>query len=188
MHWRRLAATAVVILSILWLLAFGFSRDPRYIPSPLIGYAAPPFTLTLFDGKKLRLEDLRGKAVLLNFWSSWCIPCREEARDIEAAWQRSKDKNIIFLGIDMQDTEKDARTFLKEFDIHYPNGRDSTGSISIDYGVWGIPETFFIDPNGRITHKHVGALGRRIITVKLEEALRRKVSVEEGTGSYQSIR
>lgn len=188
MPWRRLVITLAIILPLLWLLAYGFSRDPRFISSPLIGHQAPDFTITLFDGSTLKLSDLRGKVVFLNFWASWCPPCREEARDLEAAWQRLKGSDVVFLGIDIQDTEKDALQFLKEFGVTYPNGRDAAGKVSIDYGVWGIPETYFIDPDGRITYKHVGALGQGLVMAKLEEARRKIVSAKEGKGSYQSIR
>ena len=188
MPWRRILLTLAVILPLVGVLAFGFSRDPRYIASPLIGRPAPPFTVTLFDGKTLSLAELRGKVVFLNFWASWCPPCRAEARDLEAVWQRYRDKNIVFLGIDIQDTEKEAFAFLKAFQITYPNGRDASGKISIDYGVWGIPETFFINPEGRITYKHVGGLEYPIIVAKLDEARRGLISAKEGKGAYQSIR
>src|ERR671918_757759 len=117
MPWRRLAITLLIIAPIPALLPFGFTRDARYIPSPLIAKPAAPFTITLFDGSKLSLNDLRGKAVFLNFWASWCPPCRAEARDLEAAWQRIKDKDMVFLGVAMQDTEKNSRAFLDEFKV-----------------------------------------------------------------------
>ncbi|MBI2211515.1 MAG: TlpA family protein disulfide reductase [Deltaproteobacteria bacterium] len=186
--WRRLVITLAVLLPLIGILAYGFMRDPRYINSPLIGQQAAPFTVTLFDGKKLSLDDLRGKAVFLNFWASWCPPCRAEARDLEAAWQRVKNSDVVFLGVDIQDTEEDARAYLREFDVTYPNGRDLTGKVAVDYGVWGIPETFFIDPQGRITYKHVGSLGTPLITAKLEEARAGIVSAKEGKGSYQTVR
>jgi cytochrome c biogenesis protein CcmG/thiol:disulfide interchange protein DsbE len=183
-----LGITLFVILALLGLLAYGFSRDPRYITSPLIGRPAPTFTLTLFDGQTLSLEDLRGKVVFLNFWASWCPPCREEAREMESIWKNLKQKDTVFLGVNIQDTEPDAKNFLKQFGITYRNGRDMLGKISVDYGVWGIPETFFIDPQGQITYKHVGTLGWPIISAKLDEARRRVVSASEGKGSYQPIR
>jgi cytochrome c biogenesis protein CcmG/thiol:disulfide interchange protein DsbE len=177
-----------VIVPILGLLAFGFKRDPRYIVSPLMTKEAPPFELTLFDGGMVTLRDLRGKAVFLNFWASWCPPCRAEARDLEAAWQRVKDKNMVYIGIAIQDTEKDARAFIQEFNVSYPNGLDASGKTAVDYGVWGIPESFFIDPEGRITYKHVGGIGAERVIAKLEEAQRGIVSAKEGRGDYQSIR
>ena len=188
MTMRRVFIVMGIIIPIVWLLAYGFSRDPRYIQSPLIAQQASSFTLPLFGGGTIRLEDLRGKVVFLNFWASWCPPCRAEAGTLEAAWQRYKDREVVFLGIDIQDTEQDARAFIKEFGITYMNARDESGKVAIEYGVWGIPETFFIDREGRITYKQVGALGSPIITAKLDEALRGIVSAQEGSGDYRPIR
>ena len=188
MAWRRLIITLAIIAPVLWLFAFGFQRDARYINSPLIAKQAAPFTVTLFDGGKLSLSDLRGKAVFLNFWASWCPPCREEARDLEAAWQKVKDKNLVFLGVALQDTEKDSRAFLEEFKISYPNGRDESGKIGVDYGTWGIPESFFIDPQGRITYKHVGGIRAALVITKLEEAAKGILSAQEGKGDVTPVR
>lgn len=188
MRWRRVLITLAVIVPLIGILAYGFNRDPRYIPSPLIGRPAPPLTLTLFNGSKMSLQELRGKVVFVNFWASWCPPCREEARELEAAWQRFKDQDIVFVGVDIQDTESAALAFVKEFGLTYPNGRDATGKMAIDYGVWGIPETFFIDPTGRIAYKHVGTLGSLLISGKLAEAKQGLISASEGKGAYQSIR
>ena len=95
---------------------------------------------------------------------------------------------MVFLGVALQDTEKDSRAFLQEFNISYPNGRDETGKIAVDYGVWGIPESFFIDPQGRITYKHVGGIRATLVNAKLEEAARGIVSAKEGKEDYQPIR
>jgi len=173
---------------VVGLLAYGFTRDARHIQSPLIAKQAAPFTLTLFDGRTIRLQDFRGKAVFLNFWASWCPPCRAEARALEAAWQKNKEPDVVFLGIDIQDTEEDARVFVQEFGVTYMNGRDPSGKIAVDYGVWGIPESFFINPQGRITYKHVGGIGASTVEAKLDEALKGIVSAEEGKGEYRSVR
>lgn len=186
--WIRLTLVVLVVGALAGLLAYGFTRDARYIRSPLMGRQAPPLALTLLDGETIRLEDLRGKAVFLNFWASWCPPCRAEARTLEEAWQRYKERDVVFLGVNIQDREEDARAFMQEFGITYLNGRDITGKIAIDYGVWGIPETFLIDRQGRITYKHAGALGIATITAKLEEALQGIVSAQEGRGEYRSVR
>jgi cytochrome c biogenesis protein CcmG/thiol:disulfide interchange protein DsbE len=186
--WIKLGFVIAIVGGIAALLAYGFSRDSRYIYSPLVAKPAPSFTLTLFDGGTLNSKDLVGKAVVLNFWASWCVPCRAEARALEETWQKYRDKSVVFLGVNIQDKEADARAFVKEFGITYLNGRDSNGKIAIDYGVWGIPETFFLDPQGRITYKHAGELRVPIITAKLDEALKGTVSVEEGKGEYRSIR
>ena len=188
MPWRRLLIVLASVIPLVVLLGYGLTRDPRTIPTPLIAKAAPPFTLTLFDGRTLRLEELRGKVVFLNFWASWCPPCRAEARMLETAWQTYKDRDVVFLGVDTQDRDEAAGAFLREFNVSYLNGRDASGKIPINYGVWGLPETFIIDRGGRITYKHVGGLGWQTITTKLDEALQGTVSASEGTGEYQAVR
>ena len=191
MRWRRLAITLLGVSLLLLLLAYGFYRDPRYIPSPLIGKPAPSFSLELFDGKRVGPDDLRGKTLFLNFWASWCVPCREEARDLEAAWrsyEASSSDSVVFLGINIQDETKNALDFINQFGITYLNGQDSDGRISVDYGVWGIPEAFFVSPEGVITYKHIGALRGSVLQAKLREARENRISQESGKGSYQSIK
>lgn len=187
---RRILTFAALLgpaFAILGLLAYGFTIEPKYIPTPLIAKQAPSFTLTLFDGSVLRLEDLRGKVVFLNFWASWCPPCRAEARTLEAMWRKYREQGVVFVGVNIQDKEESARAFLDEFGITYPNGLDRGARIAIEYGVWGLPETFFIDRDGRITSKHVGELGGETVATKLDEAMRGVVSTE-GRGEYQSSR
>ena len=188
MPWRRLVLIALIIGPIVGLLAFGFTRDARYITSPLLAKPATPFTITLFHGGKLTLDELRGKAVFLNFWASWCLPCRAEARELEAAWQKVKDKNMVFIGVALQDTDKNSLEFLKEFEVSYPNGKDETGKIAVDYGTWGIPESFFIDPQGRITYKRDGFVHTALVLNKIEEATKSIASAQEGKGDYAPIR
>ena len=106
---------------------------------------------------------------------------------LEATWRGQKGRGVVFVGINIQDKEAAARKFLEEFDVTYPNGMDPGSKIAIDYGVWGLPETFIIDREGRITYKHVGALGADTVIAKLEEALRGIVSTSEGQGEYQSV-
>ena len=185
---RRIIITLLILGPLLALLAYGFTRDSHYIVSPLLAKSATPFTLALYDGRKLSLDDLRGKAVFLNFWASWCVPCREEARELEAAWQNIKDTNMVFVGVAVQDTDQNALEFLKEFNITYPNGKDETAKIAVDYGTWGIPESFFIDPQGRITYKHVGAIRAPLVVSKLQEAAKGIVSAQEGKGDYSAVK
>ena len=188
MNWKRLAIVFGLGVPLIAVLAYGFTRDPREIPSPLIGRPAPPFTVQLFDGKELSLADLRGKVVFLNFWASWCPPCRAEARMLEASWKDHQGQDVVFLGINMQDRETAAREFLREFGITYLNGIDAGSRIAIGYGVWGLPETFFIDPDGRITYKHIGGLdGPEVIHAKLDEARQGRLSGREGKGDYRSV-
>ena len=187
-RWWRVALVLAPVLGFLGLLAYGFTRDPRAIPSPLVARPAPDFQLTLFNGSQVRLSEFRGRVVFLNFWASWCPPCRAEARLLEAAWRHYRDRGVVFLGVNIQDREASARSFLDEFGITYPNGRDPQNRIAIDYGVYGLPETFFISRDGLITYKHIGAIGGDLLAGKMEEALRGAVSAEGRGADYRSIR
>ena len=188
---RRLLVAAGVLLpalAVLALLAYGFTREPRYIESPIVGRPAPGFTLTLFDGRAVQLADFRGKVVFVNFWASWCPPCRAEAPMLESMWRRLREQGVLFLGVNTQDEEPRARAFLAEFGITFPSGRDPDGRIAIDYGVWGLPEAFIVDPAGRITYKHIGTIGAAQLAEKLHETRRGIVSTTQGRGDYQSTR
>jgi cytochrome c biogenesis protein CcmG/thiol:disulfide interchange protein DsbE len=169
--WKKLIVP-IAITPILLLLAYGFKTNPREVPSPLIGRTAPSFALSSFDGGTSGLEQLRGKAIVLNFWASWCFPaCFEEAPALEAAWRAYKDRGVMVIGVDIQDREADAKAFIERFKLSFPNGQDPQGRISIDYGVYGVPETFFINREGKIHYKHVGALTKQMLQGKIEEML-----------------
>lgn len=168
--WKWLIPLSVIPL--LFLLAYGFRLDPRFIPSPLINKPAAPFAITTFDGERVSLEGLRGKTVVLNFWASWCFPaCWEEAPVLEAGWRAYKERGVVVVGINIQDREADAREFIRRFSQTFPNGPDPKGKISVDYGVYGVPETFFIDKNGRIRFKHAGAVTEELFRSKVEALL-----------------
>ena len=116
---------------------------------------APTFTRPRIDvDETLSLESLRGKVVVLNFWQSYCPPCEREAPDLVAASKRWADRDVVFLGIDVQDLRGKAREFLERFEIRYPNVADS-GPLVGRYGVIGYPETFFIDRSGRVVPPHI---------------------------------
>ncbi|MBI3975422.1 MAG: TlpA family protein disulfide reductase [Armatimonadetes bacterium] len=125
--------------------------------APRIGAQAPPFEARRLDAGTLALADLRGQGVVMNFFASWCVPCRAEARDLEATYQKYKAQGIVFLGVDIeQDTWDDARAFIKEFGITYPAIRDETGKIAQRYQMFGLPTTYFIDNDGILRSKYVG--------------------------------
>src|SRR5262245_37893693 len=167
---KVLILTAVV--PVLGLLAYALTLDPRSIPSPLVGRQAGDFTLSLFDGGKFALTDQRGKVVVLNVWSSWCMPaCYNEAPALEAAWQRYRNRDVVFVGVNYQDREAAAREFLTRFRHTFPHGPDVGSKISIDYGVRGVPETFFIDRDGRIAYRHVGEISLPILVQHIEQLL-----------------
>lgn len=132
---------------------------------------APDFTLTSFDGETLRLADMQGEVVVLNFWATWCISCKDEAVDLELAWQDYKDQGVRFIGVDYLDQEPLNLQWLEQYGITYPNGPDIQGRIYSAYGVGGLPETFVIDQQGNVTKAFVGATTRAALSAEIEKLL-----------------
>ena len=165
-------AIPLAVVPVLVLLAYGFRTDPREIPSPLLGKPASSFALTTFDGNPIGLDALRGKVVIVNFWASWCVPaCYEEAPSLERAWQAYRDRGVVLIGVNIQDKEEPARRFLTQFGHTFPNAPDPSGRVSVDYGVYGVPETFFVDRKGRVRFKQVGAVTDEIMKRQVEKLL-----------------
>jgi cytochrome c biogenesis protein CcmG/thiol:disulfide interchange protein DsbE len=157
--WRRVLIACVLALVPVAILAYGLRANPRAVPSPLVGRAAPEFNLPRFDGAgDIRLADLRGRIVVVNFWASWCIPCREEAAALEAIWRRHRGDGVVMVGVNIQDSRPAAGKFLIETRPSYPNVVDATGKTSIAYGIYGVPETFVLDRDGTIRARIVGAV------------------------------
>ena len=145
-------------------------RDPHSVRSPLVGQPAPPFKLVpVGGGAPVTLESLRGKPVVMNFWATWCVPCFQEHPALVASARFLPD--VQFLGIVYEDEEARTGEFLRQEGSAYPSLMDKDGRTAIAYGVFGVPETFFIDRNGRIVEKHVGPLDRGTI-VSLVQAAR----------------
>jgi cytochrome c biogenesis protein CcmG/thiol:disulfide interchange protein DsbE len=155
---RRTVLWRVVIVAVLlvfvWFLAVGLQR--QNVAERRATGVAPDFEFTTFEGETIRLSDLRGKGVVVNFWASWCDPCRAEAELLEAAARQYRDQGVVFIGLDYLDQEHSARKYIEEYDISYPNGPDLQSTAARRYGIQGVPETFFIDPDGNITSMVIG--------------------------------
>jgi peroxiredoxin len=146
------SAQAVAVLGVAALLAL-FLWNLTHQPSPpKLGGAAPDFTLDKLDGPgKLDLASLRGHAVVLNFWASWCEPCKSEAPALERLWQQYRGRGVVFVGVDSNDAAGDARKFVSAHDITYPVVHDGNGTVASDkYGVANLPVTYFVNPAGRL--------------------------------------
>jgi cytochrome c biogenesis protein CcmG/thiol:disulfide interchange protein DsbE len=163
----RLLAYAVVT-GLLIFFAFGLRKANA---SQVTTGMAPDFSLTGFDGRAVKLSELRGKVVVINFWASWCIPCRQEAAYLEQTWRKYKDKGVVFIGVDYVDTDKEARAYIKEFDITYINGPDLKTRISNAYNIKGVPETFYVAKNGELKGIHIGPLQTPELDNKIDELL-----------------
>lgn len=132
---------------------------------------APDFTITSFDGETITLSELRGNVVIINFWASWCPPCREEAAYLEATWRKYKDQRVFFIGVDYVDTEPKALAYIDEFDITYFNGPDIGTKISQAYNMDGVPETYFVAKNGELRGVKIGPLAPPSLDRKIDELL-----------------
>lgn len=163
---RRAAVGALLwlvpVLALLLVIGYAAVRkqQPESITATLARGGRPPapaFTLPRFDGGTLTLAELRGRYVVMNFWASWCIPCKDEAPLLERVWREYRDRGVVVLGVNIQDLEPEARRFIAETKATYPQVRDRDGGVSRAYGTTGVPETFFIDREGRIVRKFPGA-------------------------------
>ena len=132
---------------------------------------APPLSLPLVDGGTINLAELKGRVVMVDFWSSWCPPCIEEAPVLAAIYPQYADKGVEFLGVAIWDDEGEVNRYIQRFGVTYPNGIDARGKVAINYGVRGIPEKYFIDPNGQLVRKFVGPVTADKLRAILDELL-----------------
>jgi cytochrome c biogenesis protein CcmG/thiol:disulfide interchange protein DsbE len=156
MRTLKLTGQVVALAAVAGLLGLLVWRLTHQSKPPKIGGPAPAFSLRRLDTNgTLALASLRGKPVVLNFWASWCVPCKGEAKMLEDAWQRYRSQGVVFVGIDWHDVKSDARRFLDHHGVTYPTVLDGSGSITDRYGVVGVPETYFIDRRGRLVGEHI---------------------------------
>jgi len=146
----------LILLAFVLLLAARLIQTNR--SAQRASGTAPAFTFVTFDGQTISSADLLGKGVVLNYWASWCDPCRDEAALLEETWKREKGNDIVFVGLDYLDQEPAAKAYLAEFGITYPSGPDLQSAAARRYGIKGVPETFFIDPQGKIVDIVIGPI------------------------------
>jgi cytochrome c biogenesis protein CcmG/thiol:disulfide interchange protein DsbE len=150
------------------VLASGFGKDPHAVPSVLEGKPAPEFTLVDLDGGEISLASLRGKPVVVNFWSTWCMPCKIEHPLLLQAPAAFPD--VTFIGVLYADEADAARRYLKREGAAFRHFEDPGGRAALDFGVAGVPETFFIDAEGTIVYKQVGPLDGQTLRVLVDRA------------------
>jgi cytochrome c biogenesis protein CcmG/thiol:disulfide interchange protein DsbE len=170
---RVAALMAVAGLVIVLALALRARNATQPTSGP-----APDFALTLYSGydgglgrPQVKLSDLRGKVVFVNFWASWCVPCRDEQPVLEKLWKQYRDQGVVFVGIGYVDTEPAALAYLKEFKVTYANGPDLGVKISPKYRITGVPESFLVDRQGHIAWFKIAPLSEAELTAELNKVL-----------------
>ncbi len=170
-HFLICAGLFVSAITLYVILKKGLTTNPSKVPSALIGKAAEDFSVQIFQGQEffdlktslnLSRSHLAKRPTILNFWASWCVSCKEEAKFLEAFWQKNKP-NVLVLGIAIQDTVENAARFANENGKTYPLALDESGKAFIDFGVYGVPESFFLDENGVIQYKEAGPVDEMIL-------------------------
>lgn len=191
MSWKRAGIWMVVMVPLIVLFTYGLGRgDPRLIPSPLVDQPAPEFALPVLaldgpgpdgsdvTGDTIRLSELRGNIVVLNFFASWCAPCRIEHRALTRVASRYADQNVRFLGVVYSDEPAAVRRYIAQLGGQsYPALMDAGQRVAIDYGLVGVPETFFIAPDGTIRRKVFSAVDEAILVSEIEAMLAERPEV-----------
>ncbi len=170
MNRKVLLVGTLIVVPLLVFLALSFGKDPRAIESPLIDTPAPPFSLTDLDGQPVSFEQLRGRPVMINFWATWCQPCVVEHPVMQAAATRWEGR-AHFIGVVYQDEPELIRRFIERRGGWGRTLLDPAGETAIAYGVYGAPETFFIDSDGTVVRKVTGPMGTRFLDDIIEGLL-----------------
>ena len=172
MNKKVLIAGFVLAVPMIVVLALSFGRDPHAVKSPLVGRTAPAFALgAVTTGDLVSLADHKGKPVVVNFWATWCVPCYAE-HEVLKETARARASDVQFIGIVYNDTEDKIVQFLNTYGSSYPTLHDVSGKTAIAYGVYGVPETFFIDRSGTIVSKYEGPLTFESMNQNLQAVMR----------------
>ncbi len=182
MNWKRALIGTVATVPVIALLAFGFTRNPAEIPSPLPGHPAAAFALPVFApgepplarpvGDTIRLADLSGQITVLNFWASWCLACRDEHSALSETARSYAGQPVQFVGVLYQDRPASGvRWIAEQGGQSYPSVADKSSRTAIDFGLYGVPETFIVGPDGRIAYKHIGPVTERTLRQWIDSLL-----------------
>ena len=158
-RWVMVALAVAVLLPALAVLGSRLGKDATLVPTVLLGKPAPAFTLPTLDGKTISNADLRGKPYVVNFWASWCGPCREEHGSLRAFWERYRDRGVMLLGVIFHDDPGSARAFQQELGGDWPLLADPKDKTLVDFGVRAPPETYVVNEDGIIVAKFSGRIG-----------------------------
>lgn len=182
MNWRKSTIAVLGAAPLIALFAWGLTRDPNEIISPLPGRPAPEFTLGVFApgegeltrpvGDTMALAGMRGKVVVLNFWASWCLACRDEHADLSLAARRYAGQPVQFVGVLYNDVPSAGLQWISQMGGQaYPSVLDPGARTAIDFGLYGVPETFVIDGNGQVAYKHTGPVSAALLARKIDSLL-----------------
>ncbi len=177
---------ALLIVAFFALLAYGLSNRTTATERSgvtRVGKPAPVFSMALLDGSVFHLDDYAGKPLVINFWASWCPPCRDESPGFERVWSEYQDEGVQFVGVNIQDTKEEAARYVEEFTLTFPNGMDTDGKITIEYGVIGLPVTFFIGATGLVEGRWVGALPEETLEDRTRALIDRSESPDRAKGA-----
>ncbi len=162
-------AVGAVALCIAALLSYALIVKPT--APPQVGEPVPDFAFTALDGSSMELQAPYGEVVVVNFFASWCAPCRQEAVALEETWRAYQGQGVQFFGIAYQDADSKAKAFLEEFGVTYPSTVDTTNRTARDYGVTGVPETFVVDREGNLLRHFLGPVTKAQLAQEIERAL-----------------
>lgn len=162
-------AAGVIALIVLTLLGYGLLANPS--KPPQVGGPVPDFQLTALDGSSINLGAERGQVVVVNFFASWCAPCRQEAADLQQSWRDYQDRGVQFFGIAYKDADSKAQAFLDEFDVTYPSAVERDNQTARLYGLTGVPETFVIDQQGLLVRHFLGPISQAQLSQELDRLL-----------------
>ena len=166
-----LAMVVATVAVIVALLMTGLGRDPSVIASPLVGRAAPNFTLPQLDGPPVTLSRLRGQVVVINFWASWCAECQVEQAALDRTWQQFQDSGVVVIGVNFEDSTGAARSYVRTQGVTYPVVEDASSQAALAYGLRGVPETFVVNQSGRVVNRVFGPVDTAALSSEIDSML-----------------